>query len=288
MGDRELAVVVAEAPGSPSIEGALRAIRIACEGLAVEIVVVGSTGGSEHPALTHVACAPGTLVPIQWGLGFAASRAPLVAFLTTELIVDPAWARALIPLLIDTVAGVAGAIDVQPPIGATASAIHFARFSAFLPSPGQSPRPVADIPGDGAIYRRAAITTHPDLLRLGFWEVEFHRRFRGDGLSLVQSREPLVHLTPTASLGRTAGFRFRHGYGHGATRVLEHHENRVRIAALAPLVPLVLISRIARRAGWTRLGPLARALVPLSLLTAAWACGEALGAVTARGRPDDT
>ena len=64
-----------------------------------------------------------------------------------------------------------------------------------------------------------------------------------------------------------------------------HGERRFRLLPLAPLVPFVLIARIAHRvlsAGEERRAFL-RALPWIALLSTAWAAGEAIGALRARG-----
>lgn len=286
-----ISVILAEAAGSPELEPALEAIERACAGIRAEILVVRPEGRAALPrsttcALREVIVEEHTLMPERWGFGVRAARAPVFACLTTEFVVHPDWARTLLQALASGAVGAAGAIELAPEAGITATAVYLTRFSAFLPRPRAELSVTDNIPGDTAAYQRAAVMAFPDLLSDGFWEVEFHRRFRAQGSPLLATNKSLSTFHSTRSCRSAVALRYRHGYEYGVTRVVRHHHKVWRLMLAAPLVPAVLLARILRRAASAKGGwKLAiKALPALGLICAGWASGEAAGAWAARGR----
>lgn len=282
MSSPKLSVVVAEAGGADPTP-AIDAIARACEGIPSEIIVVGAAPGRRDPRVSEqVLAPPEALTPVRWGLGLAKARGDIVGFATSELLVHPQWARKLLDAMADGAVGAAGAIALSPRAGVAHCAMYLLRYSAFIPASPGPLQPVADIPGDTGAYRRTALLAHPDLLERGVWEVEFHRRFRRDGLLLLRIPESLATFAGTATIVASMQQRFQHGREFGRTRVRELGQAKARVVAAAPLVPLVLTLRILRRAAATNLrrGRVLAAVFPLLLLSSAWALGEAVGALS--------
>lgn len=285
----DISVVLAQAGSFPRLVAALRAVAASCDGLAAEIIVAGVEPGELPAELREmarcVAAPQAWLVPERWGAGLAAATAPVIAFTTSQFDVSPTWARTLLDAVRRdaTVAGVAGTIGLAPRATAAEGAVYLLRYSAFLPGSVSTATAVADIPGDNAAYRRAALLAHADLLTRGFWEVDFHRRFTAPRERLLMLPDTLATFHGPVTLGAMMRERFRHGVAFGASRVREHGQSRWRVIGAAPAVPLVLTARVAGRARRRPAG--ARLLVssgPAVLaLAGAWAVGEAFGAAGA-------
>ena len=287
----DISVVLAEAIENPELGPALQAIERSCAGILAEVLVVRPKGRPVMPrsatmTVREVIADESTLVPERWGLGVRAEQAPIFACLTTELTVGPDWARMLLEALDSGAAGAGGAIALVPRAGITATAVYLARFSAFLSRPNGEPSLADNIPGDAAAYSRNAVLAFPDLLAEGFWEAEFHARFRARGSRLAFIEQPLSSFDSSVRLRSALVLRARHGYGFGVARVLRHHESPIRLLLGAPAVPVILISRIVERAARSpgKLWLVIKVLPALALLCAAWACGEGVGAWTSRGR----
>lgn len=287
----ELTVILAEAAGNPGIGLALTALETACSGIATEVLVVRPLGRPPFPLqpnliLRELICAEETLVPERWGIGVRAAQAPIFGCLTSELLVHADWAPTLIVALTPESAGAAGAIELAPQAGMTAAAIYMIRFGAFLPVRNNGAWRTANIPGDAAMYRRDAALAFPDLLAEGFWEAEFHRRWRAANIPLRYLGKSLVSFRTSLSLGSAIRIRYQHAFGYGVSRVRRYGESVARILLVAPLVPLVLLIRMLSRAsvapGATR--HFLRALPATALLAVAWGWGEAVGAWSARGK----
>lgn len=287
----DISIILAEAQGRPDLGPALLSIERSCAGIAAEVVVVRPPGRAPVPrsntvTIREVTAAESLLVPERWGLGVRAAQAPVFACLTTEFTVQPEWARALLDGLADGAVGAAGAIELAPGAGTTATAVYLVRFSAYMPRATAGARSVGNIPGDAAAYRREPVAAFPDLLAAGFWEIEFHHRFTAQGSRLLLLGHKLATFHSTRSLRASLLLRFRHGRNHGVTRVRRHRHTAWRLLLLSPLVPVVLLARIVRRTVGTAGGPrmVIRSLPALALISVAWAAGEAAGAWSARDR----
>lgn len=288
MSELQLSIVLASSATGGDLDAVIAALEGGCEGISAELIVIRAGGEGrvtqQQNNFTGVRVdtrPAGTLTPVLWGAGLGLARAPVVAFTTDQMQVTPAWGRALLDGMKPGVAGVAGPIDLAGGASAATTAAYFVRFSLFTPGLWPSMAPAADIPGDNAAYRRDAALQHVDLVREGFWEVEFHRRFEKEGftLSMVPAAvATLVGPVPFAELFRQ---RFRHGREFGFSRVQRHRESRAKLLLFSPLVPLLLLTRIGGRAWRTpsNRGRFLVALPFLALLATAWAAGEVAGAL---------
>lgn len=289
-----VSIIVARAPGVAGTPAVLAAVKTAAEGVPAEILLVGwgpeeATEAAFSDRVRVVGGAPDSLVPRLWGIGARAASAPVVALLSTEFIPAPDWLRVLMPMLSDSIVGVAGAITTGPSATTVTSAMHLLRFGSFLPRNSMDGDADREIPGDGALYRREPIMRHADLLEEGLWEADFHRRWRGEGFRLRFTTRPLLTYLGGNPLTQALKVRRRHGRHYGATVVLRQRHSRLRHLLGAPLVPAALTARVIRRASGTGFGGryLLRALPVVGLLAGAWAVGEAEGAVSA-GRSSGT
>jgi hypothetical protein len=206
----------------------------------------------------------------------------VVAFTTGHCEVGDEWARALIAGIETGATGVAGALSLHPDASATDEAVFYLRYSAFLTGANGGIRKAEEIPGDNAAYRRDSLDRHASSFADGFWEVDFHRRIRAEGSYLAFVPDADVRFGPSAPLGSYVRQRFAHGCFTGSWRVQTGARSTWQVVGAAPLVPFVLMARIARRV-LPRPADRSRflhAVPPLLALATAWALGEAYGAVT--------
>ena len=125
------------------------------------------------------------LIPELWRDGFVAARGEWVATLTAHCPPRPDWlaqALSLIAAADARAAAFGGAILADESSGRVTRAIQLLRY-ADAGSVAER-RAVDDLSADNAIYRRAAVLNCADLLADGFWEPNYHRRFRAAGLNL--------------------------------------------------------------------------------------------------------
>jgi len=285
-----LSVVVGSVNARHSIAESLAALQRACDGLDAEVIVVDASNDGTFEAIGAAGSKvclsrhePGTLTPRLWSTGLALSSGRVVAFTTAHFLVERSWARALLSGIEAGATGASGFLALAKGTGPVDWAIFYLRYSAFLGRDGADIGAVDEIPGDNAAYRRDALDRHAASFSEGFWEVEFHRLIRPEGARLTFVRGAEAGFRPSASLISFARQRFGHGCHFGAWRVKMRIRRPWQIAAAAPLVPILLTARIARRVLGRRSerGRFLVALPALLVLAAAWAAGEALGALTA-------
>jgi hypothetical protein len=283
----ELTVIVGSLDAGTLLPDCLASLECACAGLDAEILVVDGSSAANLDLIRQrfasarfIGMPPGTLVPALWGRGLREARGRIVAFTIAQCRVGASWARSLVDGIRSGAAGVGGSLDVLPATSATGRATFYLRYSAWLGSPGG---PVREIAGDNAAYDhealRAARTDAPE----SFWEVEAHARFHEQGRSLIMLSDATAWFTDDTGLATMAARRFAHGRHSGAFRVRSGIRTRWQMIAGAPLVPFVLLTRVARRVVRAR-GHVLRFVTSLGaflVLAAAWAAGEAFGAFTA-------
>jgi hypothetical protein len=284
----DLSVVIAQVDRDAAVGRCLLALDRACRAVQAELVVVRAAGigplatpPTEAP-VTVVELAHDALVPQLWACGLARSRGRYVAFTLANCEVSDEWARAVIAALSEGAAGVAGPIECRPDAGIVDRGVYYLRYSAFIPERVGDADVPGEIPGDNASYARDVLTRHRDVLEDGFWEVLFHRRMRRDGGGrLCTRRAARARFTGGLRFGHAMRHRFAHGRHFGAWRVEEGLRRPWQVVAAAPLVPWLLGLRAASRVlvfprhRW----PLLTGAPVLLALAAAWAAGEAVGAV---------
>jgi hypothetical protein len=283
----QLSVVVATTDAERTIEACLSALKIACTRMCAEILVVDSSSdrtlervARACPDAVTIPVRSGALVPELWARGIVASRAEVVALTTGQCLVSPTWARSLVSAFTPGIGAAGGGFTLASDAGPADWAVFFLRYSAFVAERWRAGVVVnGEIAGDNAAYRRSdvvAIDGHSQ----AFWDVDVHRVLRRRGLSLVAVDRAVVAVSKGPAPLDVVRHRFAHGREYGAWRVRTRSAGRARVSVAAPLVPVVLAWRAARRVVPLR-SHRARffAALPWFLLFAsAWAFGEAIGA----------
>lgn len=222
------------------------------------------------------------LAPELWRDGILRAKADRVALVTTQCVPAPDWVETLLKADLAAYVGVGGAIEIGASCRAAQRAVYLLRFSAFTPQ--RDAGVVADIAADNAVYRTAAILMHGDLLKAGFWEPSFHRRFAGAGLKLKFDPALLVTYCGRERPLRFMGLRFSHGREYGLSRANNARlVRRLGMVFVSPLVAPLIFSRVIGRAvsnPYLRRN-LPSALPWLILFTVAWSLGEARGYIDA-------
>ena len=201
-----------------------------------------------------------------------------MAITTAHCIPDRQWVDGLLRLRLDNAAGIGGVIDNDPHSDAKSWAIFMQRYISYAP-PRQAGE-VSEIAADNAVYRRADIMEHADLLKRGFWEPSFHARFRAAGKSL--RLEPALRVLHRNRYTAAQFFaqRFAHGREFGLARAVRlGMARRFALISLAPVLPLVFLGKIVRavRAHGVYVAWLPRAWFWLLFFLLAWGMGEARG-----------
>lgn len=283
----EISVVIACDGGIDGLEERLQAIAITCTGLDAEIIVVLSDAvAADFPVVRRVQFTQirvrSDLVPVMWGAGIASARGRVVALTTTQFRVGREWAKELLSALENRgLAGVGGRMVVKTTATLLTRAAFLIRYSEHMGNDAADmPR---DIAGDNAAYVRNTIVTDYPSVAAGFWEVDTHRIMRSKGRLFGRAPAAVAEFDPAFSLSQMITNRFVHGGHFGSYRVNALGWPRWRAVAVTPLVPFVLMARIAGRVGRSSGGFIAMAAATpyMIVLLVAWAAGEAHGAISA-------
>ncbi|MCZ6765659.1 MAG: hypothetical protein O7D32_01875, partial [bacterium] len=186
-------------------------------------------------------------------------------------------------------AGIGGAIENDGTSGLTDWAIYFCRYSRYMLPFGE--REVDDIPGDNASYKRAAMEGCKEARRNGFWEPTVHAQFAREGLRLLTTPSILVRHKKSFAAWSFTGNRFQHGKRFGAARALNLNPmRRLVYTLLSPLIPFVLLSRIARQVLFKKrhMAKLLLSLPILMLFLISWSAGELAGYLQGPDNPERT
>jgi glycosyltransferase involved in cell wall biosynthesis len=253
----------------------------------VEIIVVdGSTDGTadlvtaQFPQVVLIHSPNQWLVPQLWGAGIQRAKAPIVAITTAHCIPAENWITNILNTANTQLqfAGYGGGI-LPPSNGAPKDwAVYFSRYSAFMPPIVEGT--TAEIAGDNAAYRKAALDKYWKQPEHGFWETLFHHELRQHGGNLYLSSTIEVELGNNNHSWYFFQARFRHGYHYGSTRPETSRVGRlIRIVAAPALMPFLVLRiglRVAKqRPDWMLIYILA--LPWLATFLSAWALGEVRG-----------
>ena len=288
-----VSVVVGLRERTRALGESIAAFSREAESVGAEVLLVDGSGGGDARAAAaahaNVRVVDGTrqaLMPVLWSEGVRAASGDVIALSIASMTPDTGWLqRACAILASGGPAAVGGAIENAPSTSPVHWAIYFARYSAYaLPFDAHD---VDDLPADNAAYRREALAPARDLVERAFWEPPIHARMRAAGSRL--RLDPTLVVRHNGSFG-PAGFaaqRFAHGRHHAAAELAgASFAARLAKIAKAPLVPMVLTARVARRIFARRRlrAQFVYAAPVLVFFFACWALGEAAGAVTASAR----
>lgn len=279
-----LSVVIATINAEGSIGRCLAAVHEATAHMPTEILVVDASADrtlervAGFPAVRTISVPPGALVPDLWARGLESSRSTFVALSIGQCRVSSQWADEMIRAMKPAVGGAGGGFALASDSRPSVAGWFFLRYSNYLEERWRAGPVTGEIAGDNAMYRRSDLLTTGSSAA-GFWEVEVHPQLRRAGLSLVAVAGATAVLMDAPPPGRAVRERFEHGRHFGGSRVTSR-AMRARLIAAAPVVPVVLLVRIARRvwphAHYRR--RFVRALPWLCLFLMAWALGEGVGA----------
>lgn len=284
MSGAPLSVVVAVQGAQENLPGILERLDGGSDP-AVEILVCHTDADAQVPALVAgrpsvraLRAAPGSLVPHLWRDGILAASHPAVAVTTAHCVPRGDWLARVRGADLAGNAGVGGVFENAPDSDAKGWAIFLLRYLPYAPP--QAARAAREIAADNAVYRRDLIVGEEALLAEGFWEPEFHARWRRAGLALAL--DPSIVVVHANRYGAREFFaqRLAHGRQFGLARGRTiGAARRALLLALSPLLPLVFLRKIAAAALRHPLhrSRLLASLPWLGFFLVAWGLGEARG-----------
>lgn len=288
----ELSVVIGSHNARASVVACLSALQKQRNGCRAEIIVVdNSTDGTaaivaaQFPGVTLLHASPEQWVPELWEAGIRASRGPLVALTTAHCVPDDDWMQEVLAAHRGSdYVGIGGAIENDASASIVDWAVYLCRYAKYMKP--FVPYVIHDIPADNASYKRWALDRCTDVRASGFWEPDIHAKLTAEGYGLLMTPRIGVRHVRSCTFTEFMRQRFWHGRQFGSSNAMRLSMTRrlIHIVA-APLIPFLMLSRIARQvlrrrrhiAQWLLATP-----VMLLFLTS-WATGEAMGYVAPSG-----
>lgn len=233
----------------------------------------------EHENIHLIQSENESRIPHMWRDGIFAAKGDRVAVTTAHCVPSVDWVDQLLLLKPSPeIAGVGGVIINDSTATAKDWAIYFIRYINYAPP--KKAIAVEDIAADNALYCRAEILKHGDLLKSGFWEPSFHTEFKKAGKFLKIEPKLRVFHQNAYTTRQFYNQRFEHAKEFGMARAGSKKLSfRLMLLLLSPILPIVFLGKILR-AIWKN-GHYTKRVIPASpwlvLFLIAWGSGEALG-----------
>lgn len=256
--------------------------------------LVVAAGPAERAERIQTACPwvrvlhqPGpATVPQLRRLGVMAAQGDLVGIIEEHCVAEPGWIHEAQAAHAKGDYGAVGGPVLDKGYDRRCDwAVYFCEYSGFLP-----PFPDAEyahLNGANIAYRRALLVEHADLLEKGFWEATLHPVLLAKGVRFRAAPQMRVRRCgpfPFAYYLRQR-YLFSRAFA-GARRELLGSARRIAYLAAAPVVPLLLGVRMARRVAHDgRLKrEFLRTLPWIAVALAVYAAGEWVGYAAGPGR----
>jgi hypothetical protein len=217
-----------------------------------------------------------TVPELRWA-GYNASKGDIIAVTEARCVPDRRWCRELIRAHREMM----GAAAIGGPITIESGkpfdiALYFCEYG--LHSPPVASTAVRITSGANMSYKRPLLEASRDLINAGAWETLLHQRWLDQGHSLRMCPAQVV-FENSMDLRTAIQQRFHYGRGYAGDRISgKHLAARVAYAMLCPLLPGLIMGRLARIAlRKKRMQEYARALPWIAFFSVNWSAGEMAG-----------
>jgi hypothetical protein len=256
-----------------------------CTELGAELVVARAGPPEEAasirrrlPGAVVVEAPPGCGIPRLRGLGLQAARGHPVLLTEDHCVAGPGWVRSLVEGIAAGADAVGGGMANAPASGAVAWAAYFADYGFYSCARPPDRGPVPLLTAANIAYARRVVEEVAEWSLQGAWENVVHDRLAIQGAVLQFAPQARVFHDHHYRLGAFWRDRYEHGWDYARARLTEEGGHRRWLHLLVtPLLPLVLLGRIARAARGENPAAFGRALPATVFLLYGWALGEAVG-----------
>jgi hypothetical protein len=285
-----MSVVVASKVGKPFIDFCLQSLEAKAVGAEVIVVVAGAreyahTLTADYPWARVIHSTGVTQVPALRRLGVQEARSAFVAIIEEHCSAAPDWlANAIRALESGRYGAVGGPVGDDGYRRLRDWVVYFLEYHGALP-PAVSGE--TDNLNDANIaYQRSLLLDHIDLLDDGYWPMTLHPTLIAKGVKMLSAPGMIVHHRGPFDFGYYLRQRFLFSRAYAGVRAQKQPVwRRLAYVVLAPLVPFMMLARIARivlRKG-RRIPQFVATLPLLSVALVVMVAGEWLGCVAGPG-----
>jgi hypothetical protein len=230
------------------------------------------------PRAVVVEAAPGCGIPRLRGLGLQAAHGDPVLLTEDHCVAGPGWIRTLREGIAGGADAVGGGMANAPTSGAVSWAAYLADYGFYSHARPADSRQPPLLTAANIAYARHVVADVAEWSLQGAWENVVHDRLAKQEAVLQFAPGARVFHDHEYRLGPFWRDRYEHGWDYARARLTEERSHRRWLhLVVAPLLPLVLLRRIARAAGGENRAAFRRALPATIFLLYGWAAGEAVG-----------
>jgi len=260
-------------------------LEVECAELGAELVIARAGPPEDLAAIRRrlpravvVAAPPGCGIPRLRGLGLEAAHGDPVLLTEDHCVAGPGWIRALVERIAGGADVVGGGMANAPTSGPVAWAAYLADYGFYSYARPLEPRSPPLLTAANIAYARRVVADAADWSLQGAWENVVHDRLAQHGAVLHFAPGARVFHDHEYRLGSFWLDRYEHGWDYARARLTEEGgRGRWLHLLAAPILPVVLLRRIARAAGGENRAAFLRALPATVFLLYGWAAGEAVG-----------
>ncbi len=249
----KLSVVIASVNGLPYIEECLDSLERQSTQVKAEVIVADCCSHETRTVIEHkfpqvkLLKFPRRLtIPELRAIGIAHSTGEIVVITEDHCIADANWYTEILKAHESEHVVIGGAVENASVKRIVDWAVYLCEYSRYMnPIPSGI---VGDIPGNNASYKRRAFDNIQELLDRGFWETFLYWKLKNDGIALCSVPSIIVYHKKSFGVFEFLSQRYHYGRSFAGMRIADASPSkRVFFVICAPLLPGVLISRIARR-----------------------------------------
>jgi hypothetical protein len=237
-----------------------------------------------YPSVRVVPVKRGATIPELRGAGMREATGDIVMLTEDHCVPGPRWVEELC-LGVDNVAEIAGGgMDNAQRKRAVDWAAYFSEYGLFATTRSDTDGAM-QLTGANVAYHRSIVGDVVAWASAGEWENVAHERLRARGSSLHFVDSAPVYQNKSYEFWDFCRDRYEHGRDYARTRLVEQPgARRWLLTAVTPLLPVVILSRVARAAAPTRWGAFLKALPVTLAFVTAWSVGEAVGYIRGPAR----
>ena len=286
-----VSVVVASNRSRTLLDDCLAALLDQCERARAELIVARDDDeeglraiAEAYPSIRLVAVKRGASIPELRGAGMRVATGDIVMLTEDHCVPGPRWVEELC-LGVDSVAEIAGGgMDNAQRERAIDWAAYFSEYGLFATTRSDTDGPM-QLTGANVAYHRSIVDDVVAWASAGEWENVAHERLRARGSSMHFVESAPVYQNKSYEFWDFCRDRYEHGRDYARTRLVEERgARRWLLTAITPLLPVVIVSRVARAAAPTRWAAFVRALPVTLAFVTAWSVGEAVGYIKGPAR----
>jgi GT2 family glycosyltransferase len=279
-----VSVVVASNRSRALLDDCLGALLDQCERADAELIVArdDSEEGlealrSDYPKVRVVPVRVGASIPELRAAGMMAATGDIVMLTEDHCVAGPRWVEELC-FGVDQIADVAGGgMDNAQRTRAIDWAAYFSEYGLYATTRSDTNGDM-QLTAANVAYRRSIVDDVIAWASAGEWENVAHQRLRAQGSSLHFVNSAPVYQNKSYQFWEFCRDRYEHGLSYSRSRLVEEpHSRRWLLMVVTPLLPFLILSRVARAAAPTRWRAFVRALPATLAFVTAWSIGEAMG-----------